>query len=301
MVDTARMVEEREGVVEADGGRRVGWMTRGVPDGVPVGYLHGQPGSRRDVRAFEEDLLEQHGVLLFSIDRGGYGDTSPAGLDRRDVAADLVVVADALGIDGFAVLAVSMGGIYALTLAATHPDRVRKVVLISGHVLPYDDPEVEARLSADEQADLALLRSGSSEELEREYAEASAGFSDVEGAVALMHSLAASMSPLERRVATGAFARHVAESVAHGASSGHRGYLDDGLRTIRPLEVDLGAVTCPVRALHGEDDDLEPYANLQRLVPRLRDVAVLALPGMGHFGPWVWPGLPFALIAGDQV
>jgi pimeloyl-ACP methyl ester carboxylesterase len=293
------MFEEREGVLETEGGRRIGWMTRGVAGGTPIGYFHGQPGSRRDIRLFEQDLLDQQQVLLFSIDRGGYGDTSVAGLDRRDVAADLVVVADHLGIDRFAVLAVSMGAIYALTLAATHPRRVTKVVLVSGHVLPYDDPDVEARLSEAEQADLALLRTGSSTELDREYAATSAGFSDIEGAVALMHRLSATMSPLEQRLVTSDFTRLVAESVAQGASGGHRGYLEDGLRTIRPLEVDLASITCPVRAVHGEDDDLEPYANLQRLVPSLSDVAVVSLPGMGHFGPWVWRSLPFALIAGD--
>lgn len=293
------MVEEHEGVLDIDGGRKVGWMTRGVAGGSPIGYLHGQPGSRRDLRLFGADLLEQQHVLLFAIDRGGYGDTSAAGLDRRDVAADLVNVADHLGLEDFAVLAASMGAIYALTLAATHPSRVRKVVLISGHVLPYDDPAVEAHLSEAEQADLAMLRAGVSADLDREYAAASASFSDVEGAVALMHRLSASMSALEQRLVTGEFARRAAESFSHGASGGHRGYLDDGLRTIQPLEVDLSSVTCPVRALHGEDDDLEPYVNLQRLVPQLSDVAVLSLPGMGHFGPWVWPGLAFALIAGD--
>jgi pimeloyl-ACP methyl ester carboxylesterase len=299
MVDTCLMLEENEGVLEIPGGRQIGWMTRGATGGTPIGYLHGQPGSRRDLRLVEAGLLEQENVLLFSVDRGGYGDTSPAGLDRRDVAADLVTVADHLGIGDFAVLAASMGAIYALTLAATHPGRVTKIVLISGHVLPYDDPAVEARLSEAEQADLALLRAGPSRELDGEYAAASASFSDVEGAVELMNRLSASMSTLEQRLVASEFAHRAAESFSHGASGGHRGYLDDGLRTIRPLEVDLSLVTCPVRALHGEDDDLEPYANLRRLVPQLSDVAVLALPGMGHFGPWVWPGLAFALIADE--
>ncbi len=73
---------------------------------------------------------------MLAIDRAGYGDTSPAGMDRRDVAGDLLTVADRLGVREFPVMAVSMGGIYALALAASAPERISKIVLASGHVLP---------------------------------------------------------------------------------------------------------------------------------------------------------------------
>jgi pimeloyl-ACP methyl ester carboxylesterase len=289
-------VEEHEGVLVTEAGRHIGWMTRGVPGGRMVAFLHGQPGSRRDVRAFDDVLLEPRDLMLFSIDRGGYGDTDPAGLDRREVSRDVLSVADHLGATRFPVLAVSMGGVYALTLAALAPERVDRVVLASGHVLPYDDAKMEAALSPAEQADLVLLRAGPSPELDAAYAQAAADASDVDGAVTLLGRLAESMSPLEGGVLRRPFARAVAESVAFGLSKGHQGLLEDGLRTIRPLEVDLADVRCPVRALHGTADDLEPYANLERLVPRLADVAVVAFPGLGHFAPWVWPALSFELL-----
>lgn len=292
-------VEEHEGVVDGDGGRRVGWMTRGVPGGRAAAYLHGQPGSRRDVRAFDDAVLESRGLLLVAIDRAGYGQTDPVGLDRRDVARDVLTVADHLGIDRFPVLAVSMGGVYGITLAALAPDRVERLVLASAHVLPYDDEDMESALSDAEKADLVLLRAGPSAELEAAYAAGAASAADVDGAVALLEELAASMSPLEGDVLRRPFARAVAESVAFGLSAGHRGYLEDGMRSIRPLEVDPADVRCPVRALHGTMDSLEPYANLERLVPRLADAAVIAFPGMGHFAPWVWPALPFEVLAGD--
>lgn len=290
---------EREGVLTTSAGRRVGWLERGVAGGRPVGYLHGQPGSRRDVRLFGEDQLTRHGVRLFSIDRAGYGDTDPSGLDRREVAADLLEVADHLDVDRFMVLAVSMGGIYALAAATLARERVTRIVLISGHVLPYDDPDVEAALSEAERADLALLRNGPSEELDKAYADGAAGAADIEGALTLLKELAETMSGPERAVVGDpSWGRRVAESVAFGLSAGHRGLLDDGLRTIRPLEFSLADVRCPVRAVHGTIDDLEPYANLLRLERMLTDFAHLAIPGMGHFGPWVWPDLSFALLDG---
>lgn len=291
------MVDEREGVLVDAGGRRVGWMTRGVEGGRPVGYLHGQPGSRRDVRVFSDAELEQHGLLLFSVDRAGYGDTDAVGLDRRQVSRDLLTVADHLGIGTMSLLAVSMGGIYAVTAAALAPDRVTRIVLVSAHAMPYDDDDVLETLSDAERADLDLLR-GPSDALEAAYAEAAAGASTTDGALALLGRLAASMSPLERTLADGPFARAVAASVAFGLAPGHRGLLDDGLRTLRAFEIDLADVRCPVRALHGTDDDLEPYPNLQRLLRRLEDTSVITFPGMGHFAPWVWPGLVLDVVAG---
>jgi pimeloyl-ACP methyl ester carboxylesterase len=65
------------------------------------------------------------------------------------------------------------------------------------------------------------------------------------------------------------------------------------------LEFDLADVRCPVRAIHGTIDDLEPYANLERLAAQLADCAVVALPGMGHFGPWLWPDSIMGLVSGD--
>ncbi|HET8960762.1 alpha/beta hydrolase [Nocardioides sp.] len=288
---------EREGIHVGPDGRRVGWLLRGPEGGRVVGWLHGQPGSRRDARAFDASL-ERYGVSMLAIDRAGYGDTDPAGLDRRVVAGDLLAAADHLGVAELPVIGVSMGAVYALTLAALEPRRVTSVVLVSGHVLPYDDPEVEAHLSDAEREDLAMLRRGRPDELEADYAASVERASDVDGAVALLHELAATMSPRERDLLHGPFAPSLAESIVHGFSGGHVGYLEDGMRTIRPLEVDLEDVRCPVRLLHGTADDLEPYANAERVAARLADASLIAFPGLGHFGPWIWPDLPFAVLAG---
>jgi pimeloyl-ACP methyl ester carboxylesterase len=289
-------VTEREGVLETDSGRTVGWCLRGPDEGTVVGWLHGQPGSRRDVRAFPDDVLSRWGVRLLAIDRAGYGDTSPVGLDRRDVARDLLTVADHLGVGELPVMAVSMGGVYALALAAVAPGRITKVVLGSGHVLPYDDAAVVAALSAAEQADVQMLRGGRNAELEDEYARgAAAAAADPSG---LLRELAKGWGPREQALVPTAWSAAVAESIAFGLRAGSSGYLEDGLRTVRALEFELSDVRCPVRAVHGTIDDLEPYANLERAAAQLPDCVVIALPGMGHFAPWLWPDLVFSLLSG---
>jgi pimeloyl-ACP methyl ester carboxylesterase len=283
-------------VLDVAGGRSVGWLLRGPEDGTVVGWFHGQPGSRRDVRAFSDEVLARFGIRLLAIDRAGYGDTSPVGLDRREVARDLLEVADHLGVGELPVMAVSMGGVYALTLAALAPERVTRVVLLSAHVLPYDDPDVVGRLSAAEQADLQLIRQGRTPEVEAAYAAGAASM--VEDPVGLLRTLAASWGSREQSLVETEWATAVAESIAFGLSAGHSGLLEDGLRTVLPLEVDLSQVSCPVRAVHGTSDDLEPYANLERAAAQLSDCVLIALPGMGHFAPWLWPEAVLGLLSG---
>ena len=290
------MISTDEGVLATMTGRKIGWMLHGPADGRVVGWFHGQPGSRYDVTALSEETLTRYGVRMLAIDRAGYGETTPVGLDRRLVAQDLLTVADHLGVGEFPVMAVSMGGIYALALAATAPERVSKAVLISGHVLPYDDPAIIAGLSEAEQADVGRLVGGRTAELEAEYAAgAAAMLEDPEG---MIRQLAAGWAPKERALVETPFVSAVARSVAFGLSTGHTGLLEDGLRTVSPLEFDLADVRCPVRAIHGTIDDLEPYANVERMSARLHDCVVVALPGMGHFGPWLWPDAIFGLLTG---
>ncbi len=68
----------------------------------------------------------------------GYGGSSPQpGRTVASVAADVAAVADALGIDRFAVMGHSGGGPHALACGALLPDRVLAVVAASGPA-PYD-------------------------------------------------------------------------------------------------------------------------------------------------------------------
>lgn len=288
---------EREDVLVTEAGRRIGWIEFGPSAGRPVGYLHGMPGSRRDLHAvFSRDLLERFGLRIFAIDRGGYGDTEPAGLDRRDVARDLLTTADHLGIDSFTVLAVSMGGTYALTVAALAPERVDRLVLVVPQALPYDDPEVIAALGPDEQDEVVAARRGHTAEYEQRYVAETAQLAG--DCVSLVRDAAANWHPLEQQLVATAWGERVGASLEFGLSRGHRGYYEDALRTVRPLEIELADVRCPVRIVAGSRDEWEPIGNARRLAERLSDVTLMELHGMGHFGAWVWPDLVPALVVG---
>src|SRR5690606_1259832 len=81
------------------------------------------------------DLAAAHDVVM--PDLLGFGGSSSPGADPsldRQVAA-MIGVLDALGLERVDVVGVSYGGLVAYLLAAQHPERVRRLVLVDtpGH------------------------------------------------------------------------------------------------------------------------------------------------------------------------
>ena len=75
----------------------------------------------------------QLGIRWVSYDRPGYGESTPhPGRDVASAATDVSSVADALGIDKFAVMGDSGGGPHALACGALLPERALGVVSVSG-------------------------------------------------------------------------------------------------------------------------------------------------------------------------
>ena len=112
--------------VRTPDGRRLAVSRRGDPDGAPVMLFHGTPGSRLGPVPRPMTLYAS-GIRLVTFDRPGFGESDrQAGRCVASVAADACTVADALGLDRFAVLGRSGGGPHALACAALVPERVTK-------------------------------------------------------------------------------------------------------------------------------------------------------------------------------
>lgn len=113
-------------------GRRLGYAQYGQPDGEPVLYFHGHPGSRLEARLAHEAAVAA-GFRVIALDRPGCGlsDFQP-GRSITDWPADVAQAADMLGIDRFGVAGASGGGPYALACAWRLPGRVDRVAVISG-------------------------------------------------------------------------------------------------------------------------------------------------------------------------
>ena len=294
------MTRHDAGVLATTQKRSVGWFERGNRDGLAVLWFHGQPGSCLEQKVLTDESLERHGLRIVSIDRAGYGDTDPVGIERRPVIDDALAVLDHLAIERVVTIGVSMGGTFAMAAAAFAPGRVSRAVLVSANAMPYDDERVVADLRSGEQEDVALLRSGDRATLDATYAEYRDALA-TDPMPAFDALTFAEFSAREQRLWREDWVREVFRSeVVHGLAPGHAGYLDDGLRTIAPLDFDLAAVRCPVRAIHGSQDSLEPLSNVRRLVNRLPDAQLFVIEGVNHFGPWLWPDLVAGLVIGDR-
>src|SRR6266536_1812907 len=96
----------------------------GDPNGQPVMYFHGWPGSRLEAELVSGEARTA-GALVIAVDRPGMGGSDfQRGRRLLDWADDVVALADALQLERFAVLGVSGGGPYALACAHAIPQRV---------------------------------------------------------------------------------------------------------------------------------------------------------------------------------
>lgn len=134
-----------DGSIRCADGRSLCFREYGAPGGDPVFYFHGWPGSRLDFAA-NDTAAAAAGLRVIAVDRPGMGGSDLLrGRRVLDWPADVAALADALGIERFAVLGFSFGGPYARACAFALPERVRLAVLVSSSG-PPEDPDLGARL-----------------------------------------------------------------------------------------------------------------------------------------------------------
>jgi pimeloyl-ACP methyl ester carboxylesterase len=127
-------------------GRRLSYAEYGAPDGTPVLFFHGAPGSRH-IHVDMADIAARRNVRLIAVERPGYGlsDAEP-GRTLLDFADDVAELVDALGIQQFALIGFSAGSPYALACACKLGHRISKIAL-PGPFAPLDAPGVVKDLS----------------------------------------------------------------------------------------------------------------------------------------------------------
>ena len=126
-------------------GRLLGYAVYGDPEGWPIFYFHGFPGSRLEAQLADR-VAARMGIRLIALDRPGFGlsDFKP----RRTIFEwpdDVVKIADALRINRFATIGVSGGGPYAVACALKIPQRLTAVAIVCG-LGPLDTPNGTDRM-----------------------------------------------------------------------------------------------------------------------------------------------------------
>ena len=259
------MIPAPGGTFELADGRRLSYDDVGARTGHPVVFLHGCPGSRLS-RHPDDAIAAAAGVRVIAVDRPGYGhsDGDPAS-DEVSQAADVVALADHLGLDRFAVLGWSSGGPTALALAARHRDRVAAVAIAAGQPSLAADP---GRHTPAEFASIAaefIAQPGMSVELAMDAA--IEGWDD-----ASLADLAAVDGAHEQA------ARSLAAAVEHGLAG-----VEADLRAMAtPWRFDLEAVAVPVTLWYGTNDNVYPPDIGRAIADRVPGARLEIVEGATH-------------------
>jgi pimeloyl-ACP methyl ester carboxylesterase/DNA-binding CsgD family transcriptional regulator len=104
-------------------------------------------------RPWLERLSRTYRFVRYDIRGCGLSDRDVADLSVEAWVRDLEAVVDAAGLDRFALLGASQGGVIALEYAARHPDRVSELVLVGAY---SQGPAMRAKTDA-ERAEFATL------------------------------------------------------------------------------------------------------------------------------------------------
>jgi pimeloyl-ACP methyl ester carboxylesterase len=255
-------------------GRRVAWAEWGDPEGLPVLFLHRNPGSR--LLDPDSTATASAGVRLITIDRPGYGRTDPvADPTRSAVAADLAAVVRHIGVDDVALIGWSGGGVFALEAAAALGSRVRSLSLLCTPA-PDDElpwvPDAFRGLTAEVQSDPERALASITE---------TCGFY-AENPEAAVES-DAGPADAEVRVRPG-IADALRTMMREGARQGAVGMAADIVAASRGEPLPLAEVRARARLWYGDADWIGPEHG-RWYADRLPDAQLNIVPGAGHLLP----------------
>jgi pimeloyl-ACP methyl ester carboxylesterase len=237
------------------------------PTSLNVVWHHGTPNIGAPPRPLFADA-HRLGMRWVSYDRPGYGgSTAHPERDVASAAADVSSVADALGIDDFAVMGHSGGGAHALACAALLVERVRGAISVSG-LAPYDADGLDWYAGM-APAGVASLRAAAGGRAAKESYEASAADGDI-------GFTAADEAALDGRWSW------LIDVVRPAIEAGPGGLIDDDLAAVNPWGFDPAGIVSPVLLLHGAQDCVVPSAHGEWLAQRCPTAELRLSAGDGH-------------------
>jgi pimeloyl-ACP methyl ester carboxylesterase len=276
-------MEWTDAVTTLADGRKLGHVSYGSPDGLPVFHFHGALTSRWE-GFWLHRAARACGVRLVTVDRPGIG-VSDFVVGRRiaDWPRDVAQLADRLGFGPFAVIGVSGGGPYALACAAAMPERVKRVALVAA-AAPLHDRSVVALMSTRQQwilrpmiDKLPMLRS------------VIFGLKCMPPLlrVLALGAVLGGLSPADLKLVRGEELRREMkllplESFSAPFGTSVQGPAWDGHLHGHPWGFDLSSITSPVDLWYAEDDRIIPAAMGRWLAERLPGARANYFADDGH-------------------
>lgn len=262
--------------IQLKDGRVLAYSEHGVPDGTPILYFHGAPGS-----CFEhlpKTLLNNHSIRLIVPDRPGYGgSTFQANRTLLSWVDDVVQLLDALALETIPIFGFSAGGVYALACAYKIPERLNKVT-IAGSLAPFNIEGLTQNLLEQNKAlfenansnPLALI-----EQLEKQTPTADAFFT----AVATLVSDADKILLNENKELKTMYLLNLAGAIQQGM----RGFVHDLAILSSPWEFEVDQISKHITVWQGQLDRTVPAEMCQYFSKNLPQNNCSVIEGAGHF------------------
>lgn len=258
--------------------------------GDPLIFLHGFPESRRTWRHQVANLVEDHFVV--APDQRGYAHSSkPPRVEdysQEELAADVIALADALGLETFTLAGHDFGGIVAWSTASRYPDRVARLVIANApHPVVWQrgvvsDPEQRAASQY-----ITMFQDPSTADRI-----AASGFDTFFDTRLMAQMDPTKVTPEDRAAAIDALS-------VPGAFLAMTRWYDAVGMVVPPIDAEaevptwatesIAPVKMPTLVVWGmADQNLKP-SQLEGITEIVSDLTLVELPRTGHFSPWESP------------
>jgi pimeloyl-ACP methyl ester carboxylesterase len=221
-------------------------------NGKPLVLVHAFP---LDGRMWEGTAKALDGRCRVIVpDMPGFGESTLGGRGRSiaDMADDLALLLDWLGLDSAAVGGLSMGGYVSLAFAARYPARLERLILADTRAAADSEAALVGRADA-----LALV--------------AKAGV-----AALVERQLAALLSPAANE-AVREQVRNLGKQTPEGVSAGIR-----ALRDRPDRQSELANIRCPTLVVVGKEDKISPPAEMASITSAIPGARLIEIAGAGH-------------------
>ena len=248
-------------------GSRFHYTERGEASAPPLVMLHGVTGHARTWDEEGAVLASRYRVL--ALDQRGHGDSDPppdADYTIATLAGELAAFADALGLQRFAAVALSLGGRVAIQYAGTHPGRVTRLVVVD--IGPDIAPEGRMRVGK--------MMAGTPER-----------FNTIDDVLAYQRA----NNPRYTEALLRARVQHGVRPLPDG---GYTCKYDRGLRELVRAgkwsdPIDLWpawrALACPTLLVRGAESDILTADMAKKMVEAQPKARLVEVPGAGHTVP----------------
>jgi pimeloyl-ACP methyl ester carboxylesterase len=265
-------------------GRTLAYCKYGDPQGAPVFYAHGGPGSRLEAAIFHDSAARQ-GFCLISTDRPGMGQsTFKPDRELLDYPKDILELAGTMGIEKFGVIGWSGGGAHTVVCGYSLASQLLFNIVLCGYTNFSELPGAADMLNT--KADRISVG------LSRKFPPLFQLFFDLMALSvkyfpeAYYNEASKALNSSDREImADPAFKAHFIADQKEAFLQGSRGVTLDAAVHYVDWGVRLSQIPAKIHVFHGDEDRLVPVAFGKHLAENLPNCEFHLLEKQGHLFP----------------